>query len=102
MTEKRKLLDQWTTAKERHPQILPELARIAKELQAMGRTRYSINGLFEILRWESRHTTGSHGLKMDNNFRAFASRDLMEQYPELDGFFKTRVQKPRNSWGQIS
>ena len=102
MTEQHKLQEQWAASKEQHPEILPELARIAKELQAMGKQRYSINGLFEILRWETRHTTGDHGLKINNNHRAFASRDLMEQYPELAGFFKTRVQKPRNSWGQIS
>jgi len=90
-----KLLSQWNQCKAKHPQLLPEMARIARELQAMGRERYSINGLFEILRWETRHTTGDHGLKMNNNHRAFAARELMADYPDLDGFFKLRRQFPR-------
>ena len=96
-----KLLNKWNEAKQRQPQLMPEMARIARELRSMGKTRYSINGLFEILRWETRHTTGNDGLKMDNNHRAFAARDLMADYPDLDGFFAIREQRPRNSFGQI-
>ena len=96
-----KLLNQWNETKERHPDLLPELARIARELRSMGKDRYSINGLFEILRWETRHTTGDHGLKMNNNHRAFAARDLMSNYPDLDGFFAIREQRPRGAPGQM-
>ena len=96
-----KLLEQWHEAKQRHPELLPAMARIARELQAMGIKRYGIGAVFEILRWETRHTTGDHGLKMNNNHRAFAARDLMTEYPDLDGFFAIRQQRPRNSFGQI-
>jgi len=92
-----KLLNQWNQAKGKHPHLLPEMARIARELRSMGRERYSINGLFEILRWETRHTTGDHGLKMNNNHRAFAARDLMATYPDLEGFFQIRRQQPRGN-----
>ena len=96
-----KLLAAWEECKEAQPGLLPELARLARELKAMGRNRYSINGLFEILRWETRHTTGDLQLKINNNHRAFAARDLMQLYPDLEGFFALREQHPRNTQGQI-
>jgi len=66
-----------------------------------GKERYSMDGIFHIARWETRHSTGDLGLKMNNNYTAFAARDLMEQYPQLEGFFQTRQQRPRNVINQI-
>jgi len=40
-------------------------------------------------------------LKVNNNHQPFAARELMEIYPELKGFFKTREQKPKGVWGQL-
>ena len=46
-------------------------------------------------------TTGETGLKVNNNYTAFAARDLMDQYPDLKGFFQLREQRPRGNWGQL-
>ena len=92
---------QWQSCKKRHPSLLPQLASLAKELKRAGYKRYSMDGLFHILRWETRATTGNLGLKINNNYTAFAARDLMEKHPELKGFFQTRKQKPRETFGQI-
>ena len=96
-----KLELQWQKCKQANPQLLPQLANLARELKTAGHVRYSMDGLFHILRWETRATTGDLGLKINNNYTAFASRDLMDEYPDLKGFFTLRVQKPRNSYGQI-
>lgn len=96
-----KLELQWQACKKRHPSLLSQLALLAKELKRAGHKRYSMDGLFHILRWETRATTGDSGLKINNNYTAFAARDLMEKYPELQGFFQTRKQKPRGVFGQI-
>lgn len=101
MKEPTKLQKQWEKCKEKNPSLLPELARLALELKGYGHKRYSIDGLFHILRWETRAETGDHGLKMNNNYTAFAARELMEQYPELEGFFQLREQRPRGNWGQV-
>ena len=61
-----------------------------------------MDGLFHILRWETRTSTGDLGLKINNNYTAFAARDLMDQYPDLRGFFKLREQKRRGNFGQMS
>ena len=96
-----KLKAQWLKCKTENPDLLPQLARLARELKACGHSRYSMDGLFHILRWETRTTTGDLGLKVNNNHTAFAARDLMTAYPDLDGFFQLRQQKPHGNWGQI-
>jgi len=61
-----------------------------------------MDAAFHVLRWETTLTTGSNdGLRVNNNYSAFAARDLMRIYPDLDGFFKLRKQYPRGSQGQI-
>lgn len=101
ITPTSKLELQWQACKKRHPSLMPQLASLAKELKRAGHKRYSMDGLFHILRWETRATTGDLGLKINNNYTAFAARDLMEKHPELQGFFQTRKQKPRETFGQI-
>ena len=96
-----KLQAGWSSVKQKHPRLLPHLARLALELKHRGHPRYSMDGLFHILRWETGQTTGDLGLKINNNYTAFAARDLMEQYPELEGFFQLRQQRPRHSYQQI-
>ena len=99
--KKSKLAQQWDECKEKQPDLLLKLAEIARKLQARGYSQYSISGLFHILRWETDETTGDLGLKVNNNHQPFAARELMETYPELKGFFKTREQKPKGVWGQL-
>ena len=72
--EQHKLAAAWDDVKRKHPQLLPELARIAREYRATGHNNWSISGLFEVLRWETRHSTDDLGLKVNNNHKPFASR----------------------------
>ena len=97
-----KLQKQWEACKRENPWLLPKLAEMAREMKRCGHRTYSIKGLFEALRWETRHSMNDLGLKVNNNHSAFASRDLMAQYPDLHDFFHTRQQRPRKeTWGQI-
>jgi hypothetical protein len=96
-----KLLRQWMQCKAQNPWLLPKLAEMALELKRLGHERYSMKGIFEALRWETRYSTNDLGLKVNNNYTAFAARDLMNQYPELEGFFALREQKPHGNYGQI-
>lgn len=97
-----KLELQWEDCKRQNPWLLPKLAEMAIELKKCGFQTYSINGLFEALRWETRYSMNDIGLKVNNNHRAFAARELMKRFPELQDFFRTREQKPRpNNWGQL-
>ena len=97
-----KLAIQWEKCKKKNPSLINDLAQLALELKSYGHTRYSMDGLFHILRWESRTSTSDMGLKINNNYTSFAARDVMDQYPDLKGFFQLREQKPKGNWGQIS
>lgn len=96
-----KLAAGWEECKRDHPGLLRQLREIALRAKRKGYQRWSMDAAFHVLRWETTLTTGSDGLKVNNNFSAFAARDLMRTYPELEGFFQLRKQRPRDVPGQI-
>lgn len=53
----------------------------------------SMAAMFERLRWESGIVTEGSAYKLDNSFRAFYSRLLMDRRPEWRGRIPIRVQK---------
>jgi hypothetical protein len=62
-----------------------------------GHQHYSVNAIFERIRWET--DVGEQGapgqaFKINNNHRAFYARRFMRVFPEHDGFFRTREQRP--------
>lgn len=77
-----------------NPHVYRSLRRLALDLRARGVRKYGIAGLFEVLRWQHAMTTTdpSSDFKLNNNFRSFYSRILMDNEPSLAGFFETREQ----------
>ncbi|MGE3276756.1 MAG: hypothetical protein AB7O67_16715 [Vicinamibacterales bacterium] len=75
-----------------NPQIYDKLRDFALEAKAAGRERLGIAVIFERLRWYTAVEARQDGepWKVNNSWRAFYARLLMEQEPELDGFFETR------------
>ena len=72
-----------------NPHVYVELTRMARQLASRGIKRYGIKALIEVLRWKSIKTTGED-YKINNNFTAYYARLIMEEEPDLDGFFKIR------------
>lgn len=89
----------WDAAAEdfhaRNPWLLDELAEHALQLKREGYERWSVDSLLHHIRFTSRHRIeqDKSGFRVNNNFSAFYSRRLMEQYPELDGFFRIRLRR---------
>ncbi len=77
----------------RNPEVFRLLRRFALEAKRSGRKRLGIAALVERVRWHTDIETQGSSLKLDNSFRAHYSRVLMEQEPELVGFFSTRRSK---------
>ena len=75
-----------------HPEVYRELRRRAFLLQQRGWKRYSIKGIWEVMRFDFAMSWGrpSGGFKLNNNYTAYYARLLMEREPELEGFFETR------------
>ena len=97
-----KLERAWKECRRKNPWLMPKLAEIALEMKRSGLPQWSTKGLFEVYRWQTRHSMNDLGFKANNNYTALAARDLMREYPELEGYFKTRQRKPRGNWGQVS
>lgn len=89
----------WTIAERfgafhrRNPQVYAALRASALAMRRRGVTRYSIAGLFELLRWQYAMQTAGGEYKLNNDFRAPYARLLMEQEAELAGFFETRCRR---------
>ena len=75
----------------RHPWFISRLATMAAEQKARGFTRVSMKGLFELLRTQM--TAQGDTYALDNTFTSLAAREVVRQYPDLDGLFVFRKRK---------
>jgi hypothetical protein len=73
-----------------NPQVYSELTRLARQLKGRGRRHYGIASLFEVLRWHhALHTVGDE-FKINNNYKPRYARMVMDNEPDLAGFFMIR------------
>ena len=79
----------------KNPGVYRHLVSMAHELRRKGHTKIGIGMLFEVLRWQSMLSTSdpSSTFKLNNSYRSRFARLIMENEPELDGIFDTRVLK---------
>ena len=96
-----KLQEGWLECKRQHPWLMKRCYELCITAKRRGITRWSADAMFHVLRWETAVTTGDHDLKINNNYSSLAARDLMFDYPELRGYFQTRVRKARGNAGQV-
>ena len=78
-----------------NPHVYDELIKLARRWR---RNRpgdeCGIGMLFEVARWNLLLSTVGEPVKLNNNYRAFYARMIMEREPELDGLFRLRRQRP--------
>ncbi len=74
-----------------NPWVYEKLVALARQYLARGR-RVGIKHLWEVLRWHAFHDTVDEASewKLCNNYHSRYARRIMEQEPELDGFFELR------------
>lgn len=73
-----------------NPDVYRRLTVMARDLLARGRSGVGIGMLWETLRYEQAMTTSGQPYKLNNSYRSRYSRMIMEQEPDLRGFFTTR------------
>lgn len=85
---------------EQNPEVYAGLVRLARRFhRATGRRDQSVQRLTEILRWDEQiRTKGVEEFAVNNSFRAFYSRLIQLQEPDLDGTFVTRVSPEADRW----
>lgn len=76
-----------------NPHVYWALRQLALDMYGRGVRRYSMKGLFEILRWQYALRTKGEEFKLNNNYTALYARLLMQQEPELKDFFEVRERR---------
>lgn len=77
-----------------NPNIYLLFVRFSRQAKASGRKRYSINAIFERVRWHVNiETASADDFKLNNDFRSRYARLIMEREPELIDFFEIRELK---------
>jgi len=85
----------WATKAEvfhdRNPQVWDTIVELALKMKRSGRNKYAIKVLFNVMRWHhDLNTVDDTQYKLNDGYRAWYSRKIMQDVPELDGFFKLR------------
>ena len=76
-----------------HPEVFDLFVRFSIDRIHHGFKHYSVNAIFERIRWECDSGGNDQAtFKLNNNYRAFYARRFMRMYPEYEGFFRTRKQ----------
>lgn len=74
-----------------NPGVYVELRRLARQMIREGH-RFGIATIYEVARWEATLALrpGGSTLKLNNSYRAYYARMLMDREPDLAGIFKLR------------
>lgn len=82
---------------QQNPKVWEYFVQFSMERIARGFAVYSVNGIFERIRWETDQADvdGKSSFKLSNNHRAFYARWFMKAYPEYNGFFRLRPQRSK-------
>jgi hypothetical protein len=73
-----------------NPRIYYLIRNIAFDLKSSGFKKCSMGAIFHKIRWEYCIQTKGEKYRLNNNFTRYYSRLLMQQEPELEGFFEVR------------
>lgn len=74
-----------------NPEVYTQLVRLARELKAKGYSRYSIDALCHVVRWDmALKTDGNDGYKLNDHWTSRYARLIMASEPDLAGFFKVK------------
>jgi len=93
LTREDEIRQQVTEYHSKHPEVWDLFCEFTFQMIGKGYSHYSVNAIFERIRWEmDAGGDGIHTFKLNNNYRAFYARRFMRAYPKHDGFFRTREQ----------
>lgn len=76
-----------------NPEVFEMLKRICLEMKGRGMPRWSIKAAYEMARWLPVLRVMGDTFRLSNDFHALYSRKLMNEVPELDGFFELRPRR---------
>lgn len=72
------------------PELYDLMVKLARDVKARGKERYSMKAIFERARWHYIIDRGDDDFCLNNDFTSHFARLIMEREPDLKGFFETR------------
>ena len=90
----------WKEFHHDNPRVYELFKKFTFQAIQAGRKNYSVNAIFERIRWHTDIETCGDDFKLNNNHRAYYGRKFMRDYPEYDGFFRTRDTK--SAWRRMN
>jgi hypothetical protein len=85
------LKHKWWEWHKKNPHVWDLFVKYTFQAINAGRKHYSVNAIFERIRWHTDIETKRDALKISNNHRAYYARYFHVCYPEYDGFFRTKM-----------
>ena len=73
--------------------VLFKLIELCELAVSSGRTKLSMNQMFEVLRWDYSLNTHAQDFKLCNNYRAYFTRLIRKLRPELGNLITSRGSK---------
>lgn len=86
-----RLLRQFQLFHAANPQVYTLFKRFTLRAIERGFTHLSADMVLHRIRWETAIETTDPSFKINNNYAAFYGRMLMRDYPQYNGFFRTRT-----------
>lgn len=83
------LKHKWWAWHKKNPHVWELFQKFTFQAINAGRGHYSVNAIFERIRWHTDIETQGDPFKISNNHRAYYARYFHVMYPEHDGFFRT-------------
>ena len=77
-----------------NPKVWELFKQFAEQVLSTGLTSYSAYALLERIRWRRDVETTGDTFKVNNNFKPFYARKLMDEDPRFVGFFRLRRMAP--------
>lgn len=75
-----------------NPEIYEKFCHFAL-LAAAKRKHYSAKTIFHLIRWQTQIKENNGDFKVDDGWISHYARKFMDDYPEHEGFFETRLRK---------
>ena len=85
----------WWEFHTQNPQVYELFKQFTFQVIDAGFENYSVNAIFERIRWHTDIETRGSSFKLNNNHRAYYARLFHHDHPEHDGFFRTRYVSPQ-------
>jgi hypothetical protein len=90
MTRQDQIVAKFTKFHMGHPKVWICFKELAFTAMGKGYDNWSSNGIFEVIRWNTKLGDETDTIRLLNEFRAYYSRMFEAVYPEHKGFFRTR------------